>query len=144
MAWCLLGKKPLLDSILTLLTTAPSETKFQSKHTFSVKKMHLNMSEEWRPFCSGLNMLNPPSPLNMHVNSSPPGQNGCHFADNIFQCIFMNEKFWILIQISLKFVLKGQIDNEAALVKAMAWRRTGDKPLPEPMLIQFTDLYMGH
>ena len=28
-------------------------------------------------------------------NSSPPGQNGCHFADNIFRCIFVNEKFCI-------------------------------------------------
>ena len=24
----------------------------------------------------------------------------------------------------------------------MAWRRTGDKPLPEPMLTQLTDAYM--
>ena len=24
----------------------------------------------------------------------------------------------------------------------MAWRQTGDKPLLEPMLIQFTDAYM--
>ena len=26
----------------------------------------------------------------------------------------------------------------------MAWRWTGDKPLPEPMLIQFTDAYIRH
>ena len=26
----------------------------------------------------------------------------------------------------------------------MAWRRIGDKPLPEPMLIQFNDAYMRH
>ena len=51
------------------------------------------------------------------VNSSLPGQNGCHFADNIFKCIFVNEKFCILIQISLKFVLKGEIDNKSALVQ---------------------------
>ena len=30
------------------------------------------------------------------VNSSPPEQNGRHFADDIFQCIFMNEKKNIL------------------------------------------------
>ena len=42
------------------------------------------------------------------VNSSPPGQNGRHFAGNIFRCIFVNEKFCILIQISLKFVPKWQ------------------------------------
>ena len=56
----------------------------------------------------------------------------------------MNEKFWILIQISLKFVTKGLIDNKAALVQVMAWCWTDDKPLPEPMLIQFTDAYMSH
>ena len=26
----------------------------------------------------------------------------------------------------------------------MAWRRIGDKPLPEPMLTRFTDAYMRH
>ena len=51
------------------------------------------------------------------VNSSPPGQDGRHFPDDIFKCILMNEKFWILIQISLKFVPKGPIDNNPALVK---------------------------
>ena len=32
----------------------------------------------------------------VRVNSSPPGQNGRHFADDIFSCIFTNEKFCIL------------------------------------------------
>ena len=50
------------------------------------------------------------------LNSSPPGQNGRHFADNIFRCIFVNEKFCILIKISLKFVPRGPIDNNLALV----------------------------
>ena len=80
----------------------------------------------------------------MLLNSFPPGQNGRHFADDISKCIFMNEKFCILIQISLKFVPKGPIDNKSALIQVMAWRRTGDKPLPEPMLTQFTDVYMQH
>ena len=37
-------------------------------------------------------------------------------ADDIFTCIFMNEKFCILIKISLKFVPKSPIDNNPALV----------------------------
>ena len=37
-------------------------------------------------------------------------------ADDIFKCIFLNEKFCILIRISLKFAAKGQIDNKPALV----------------------------
>ena len=47
-------------------------------------------------------------------------------------------------EISLNFFLKGSIINKPALVQVMAWRRTGDKPLPEPMLTQFTDAYMRH
>ena len=35
---------------------------------------------------------------------------------HIFRCIFMNEKFFIFIKISLKFVPKGHIDNNPALV----------------------------
>ena len=31
---------------------------------------------------------------------------------------------------------------ESALVQVMALRRTGDKPLPGPMLAEFTDAYM--
>ena len=56
----------------------------------------------------------------------------------------MNEKSCILIQISLKFVSKGLIDNKTALVQVMARHPTGDKPLPEAMLIQFSDAYMQH
>ena len=36
--------------------------------------------------------------------------------------------------ISLKFVSKSPIANESALVQVMSWHRTGDKPLPEPIL----------
>ena len=76
--------------------------------------------------------------------SSPPWQNGCHLADNISKCIFMNEKALYLIPIPLKFVPKGLIDNKSGLVQVMAWGPTGDKPLPEPMLTQFTGAYMRH
>ena len=41
--------------------------------------------------------------------------NGCHFADDIFKCIFLNENVWILIKISLKFVPKGPINNFPSL-----------------------------
>ena len=40
--------------------------------------------------------------------------------------IFVNEKFFILIQISPKFVPKGPIDSNPALVWIMAWRRIGN------------------
>ena len=50
----------------------------------------------------------------------------------------------ILIQISLKFVGRSPIDNKPALVQVVAWCWTGYKPLPEPMMTQFTDTYMPH
>ena len=65
-------------------------------------------------------------------------------ADDIFKCIFLNENDKIPIWISLKLVPRSPIDDEPALVQVIAWRRTGDKPLPEPMLTQFTDAYMRH
>ena len=37
------------------------------------------------------------------LNSSLPRQNGHHFAEDIFKCIFVNEKLCILIKISLNF-----------------------------------------
>ena len=56
----------------------------------------------------------------------------------------MNEKFCILIRVSLKFVPKGPIDYKSALVQVMACRLAGDKPLPETMLIQFIEAYRWH
>ena len=32
----------------------------------------------------------------------------------------------------------------AALVQIMAWHRTGNKPLSEPMLVCYTDAYISH
>ena len=55
------------------------------------------------------------------VDTLRPRQNGRHFAD----AIFLNENVWIPIEISLKFVPKGPIDNIPALVQIMAWRRSG-------------------
>ena len=63
------------------------------------------------------------------------GQNGRHFPYDIFKCIFLNENVWIPIKISLQFVPKGPINNIPALVQIMAWRRSGDKPLSEPMMV---------
>ena len=68
-------------------------------------------------------------------NTLRPRQDGCHFPGDIFKCIFLNENLWISIKISLKFVLKGPINNIPALVQIMAWRRQGDKPLSEPMMV---------
>ena len=49
------------------------------------------------------------------VNSLTSWQNDPSFC-NVFRCIFENEKFCIFIKISLKFIPKGAIGNNPALV----------------------------
>ena len=63
-------------------------------------------------------------------------QNGCHFADNIFKCIFLNESVRISNEISLKFVPKGLISNIPALIQIMASCWLGNKPLSEPTMVR--------
>ena len=69
------------------------------------------------------------------INSLRPRKNGRRFSDDTFKRIFLNENVRISIKISLKFVPKGPINNIPALVQIMAWRRSGDKPLFEPMMV---------
>ena len=54
----------------------------------------------------------------------------------VFQTTFSNANIWILFKISLKFVPNGQINNSPELVEILAWRRSGDKPLSEPMMVR--------
>ena len=69
------------------------------------------------------------------VNSLRPRRDRRHFADDIFKCVFLNENEWISLKISPKFVPKVRINNIPSLVQIMVWRRPGDKPLSEPMMV---------
>ena len=69
------------------------------------------------------------------LNTLRPRKNGRHFADDMFKCIFLNVNVWIPIEISMTFVPKGSLNNNPALFQMMAWRRPGDKPLSEPMMV---------
>ena len=69
------------------------------------------------------------------LNTLRPRQNGRRFADDTFKRIFLNENVRISITISLKFVRRGPINTIPSLVQIMAWRRSGDKPLSEPMMV---------
>ena len=64
-----------------------------------------------------------------------PRQDDRHFADDIFNCISLN---WIL----LKNVPRGLADNTTALFQIMIWRRIGDKPSSESMLVCFAGAYI--
>ena len=93
-------------------------------------------------FYSELTSLYIPNPYTYQVwiyNSI----NDMKITDDIFKSIF-NESGWTSITISLKFIPMGPIDYKSALLQVMAWHRTGEKPLPESMLTQFTDTYIRH
>ena len=68
-------------------------------------------------------------------NTLRPRQDGRHFPDDILRWTFLNENSWILINISFKFVPLVPVNNIPAWVQIMAWRRPGDKPLSEPMMV---------
>ena len=67
----------------------------------------------------------------MLFNNFRPEKNGLHFADDIFKCQFLKEKFYILIQFSLKFVPNSPTDNMSVLVQVVAWCKTDNKLLPK-------------
>ena len=69
------------------------------------------------------------------LNTLRPRQHDRHFADDYFKRIFLNENIGMSIKISLEFVHKGPINNNPALVQIMAWSRSGDKPLSEPVMV---------
>ena len=56
-----------------------------------------------------------------------------HFTNKIFKCIFLKEKVWILLKISLNFVPKVQINDIPASDNGLAL--TCGKPLPELMMV---------
>ena len=59
------------------------------------------------------------------LDSSTPGQIGCHFTDDIFRCIFVNEKFCILIKFHRNLFIRVHWCINAALgedeLKIKAW-----------------------
>ena len=80
-----------------------------------------NIIERVKISCGGENIVShrfhhslPNEPLWAAFIHFPIGQYGCHFADYIYNCIIINEKFCILINILLKFVLNGPFDNNPA------------------------------
>ena len=80
------------------------------------------------------NLLIPPQRAGNETKLGPR-QNGHHFTDDNWKCLFLNENRWILNAISLKFVSSNPINNIPALVQIMPWRRPGDKSLFEPMMV---------
>ena len=104
-----------------------------------VQSMNIEASVlgKWMMYKTCFPLWHPPNnkSANKLLNILRPRQNGRHFADDVFKCIFLNENVWILLKISLKFVPKGPIKNIPAVVQIIIWRRPGDKPLSEPIMV---------
>ena len=62
-----------------------------------------------------------------------------HLAYGILNRIFLTENVCILIEMSIKFILSGSIDNKAALIRVMYWRLLGANTLSVPRMIQLSD-----
>ena len=77
----------------------------------------------------------------VNINTLRLRQNYCHFIDDIFKSIFVNEIVWISIKISLKFVPKVQIHNIPALVQIMAWCWPGDNHYLNQWWLVYWHLY---
>ena len=87
---------------------------------FSVKKMQLKMlSAQWCPFCLCLNVLT-------------------HWPwDKIAD--ILQTTFSKCISFSVNFTPIGPIKSNATVVQAMAFHKTGNKPLCEAIMALFTD-----
>ena len=109
-----------------IVWSVPTENlfKFIEFHSVSVNR-----------HCCHISHLLVPNVTTLTLNTTRPRQNGRRFADGTFKSIFLNENVIISIKISMKLVPKGPINNNPALVQIMAWRRSGDKPLSEPMMV---------
>ena len=97
-----------------------------------------------RPACINVNIIYISSYnilTHLHLDKIAP-----ILADDIpvSKCNFRNENGRIPIQISWKFIPKSPFHNKPTLVQVIAWRRTGDEPLPEPVMTKSTDAYMRH
>ena len=76
--------------------------------------------------------------FDIHLNTPKPRRKVRHCADGISFVFFQ----WILLYFNSNHSDWG--DNTSAFTGFVAWRRTGNKPLPEPMMNQFTDPCMRH
>ena len=81
------------------------------------------------------------SPISRNLYHSDTETQQWQFSDYIFKCIFLEGNVGIVKQIALNFV-HCSFDNKPSLVRVMAWRRAGDKPLSESTMAESTGACM--
>ena len=97
-----------------------------------VTVISLTLSSDIRPGDQSMNKYGLPVSAGL-INTFTPRQNGRHFTDNTFKCIFLKENIRILMEISPNFVGNVPINNISSLAYIMAWRWPG---LSEPMMVR--------
>ena len=91
--------KKIWSSYFRVNVLSATHNKWSLHGRLLIKLRFMNLQSDWTYFkskavCHSVSHL----PLSI---SSPPGQNGRHFADDIFKYISLNENLWISINISL-------------------------------------------
>ena len=69
------------------------------------------------------------------INTLRQKQNECHFADDIFKCIFFNENDWISLRFHLSLFLRVHLTIFQHWFRYNGLAPWGDKPLSEPMMV---------
>ena len=114
MAWRWSGDKPLSEPVMVILLTHICVTRPQWVNTLKLKQNRCHFADVFK--CIFMNekvsiliiislRFIPMGP----INSSPPGQNERHFADVLFRCIFVYEKFCVLIKFHWNLFLRAQL-----------------------------------
>ena len=100
------------------------------KHVLTISDIYVG-----EPFHQWFGQLLPPiRHKSVRFNTLRP-RKMADISQTTFSNVFSSmNNVWIPIQISLMFVPYGPVNNIPALVRIMAWRRPGDKPLSEPMM----------
>ena len=125
MAWRRPGDKPLSEPMVVSLLThvciiQPQLVKCQScTYTVITTTADALAPNSARPSAGTVLSIKGDMMLSVSsaINTLRPRQNGCHFPDNFFKCIFFHENIWVSIKISLTFVSRAPINNIPALVQ---------------------------
>ena len=82
--------------------------------------MYFHKHSPWHVFLDLNNRIESNS-LNLQLNTLNPVKNGQHFANGIFKIILLKQIFYILIRISLKFLLRIQWMIRLSLYLLSRW-----------------------
>ena len=116
-----------ITCVVQLFPLVPYTTSYHDYLSYGISLIHHYLDKQ---------LIIVPYTMQTAFNTLRPRQYGRHFTDDVFNYIFLNENVWIPIENALTFVPKVSINNNPALFQIMAWRRPGDEPLSEPMVVR--------